>query len=129
MPAIVSVEHKGDFKKTTEFLNNITGGRYLLSVANKYGQRGVEALSSATPKETGKTASSWYYTVEIQNGSLVINWCNSNLGNNWFPIALYLQLGHGTRGGGWVEGRDYINPAMRPIFDDMAREAWREVTR
>lgn len=129
MAAIVSIEQKGDFKKTTQFLNNITGGRYLLSVADKYGKRGVEALSSATPTDTGKTAASWYYEVEIRNGSLVISWNNRNLGDNWFPIALYLQLGHATRGGGWVEGRDYINPAMQPIFDEMARDAWKEVTK
>ena len=68
-------------------------------------------------------------TVTVEDGALVISWNNHNMSQNWFPVALYLQLGHGTRGGGWVEGRDYINPAMRPIFDEMAREAWREVTK
>ena len=129
MASIVSIEQKGDFDKTTKFLNNITGGRYLLSIANKYGKKGVEALSSATPTDTGFTAASWYYTVTVEDGALVISWNNHNMSQNWFPVALYLQLGHGTRGGGWVEGRDYINPAMRPIFDEMAREAWREVTK
>ena len=128
MASIVTIEQKGDFSKTTKFLNNISGGRYLLSIAEKYGQKGVEALSSATPKDTGLTAASWYYTVESRDGTLAICWNNHNMSKNWFSVALYLQLGHGTRGGGWVEGIDYINPAMRPIFDEMAREAWREVT-
>lgn len=128
MDSIVSIEAKGDFKETTKFLNNITGGRYFVHLADKYGKRGVEALSSATPVDTGKTAASWYYETEMSDSGFVIRWNNRNLGNGWFPIALYLQLGHGTRGGGWVEGVDYINPAMRPIFEDLAREVWREVT-
>lgn len=127
MRSIVSIEQKGDFKKTTKFLNAITGGNYLLSIAKKYGQKGVEALSSATPKDTGTTAASWYYEIEMTDTTLTIHWNNRNLGNDWFPIALYLQLGHATRGGGWVEGRDYINPALKPIFDEMAKSAWQEV--
>lgn len=128
MGSIVSIEQKGDFKRTTKFLNKLSDGKYIENIANIYGKRGVEALSSATPKESGKTAASWYYTVEVQNGRLIISWNNSNLSKNWFPIALYLQLGHGTGKGGWVEGRDYINPAIQPIFDEMSRDIWREVT-
>lgn len=129
MASSIGFSTKGDLKKTSEFLNRILGGRYLLHVANKYGKKGVEALSSATPRQTGKTASSWYYEVEIKDGTVSIRWGNSNLGQGWAPIALLLQTGHATRNGGWVEGRDYINPAIQPIFDEMAKEAWSEVTK
>lgn len=128
MKPVVTIEQKGDFNRTTKFLNKLSNGAYLERIANVYGKKGVEALSSATPKDSGTTAASWYYEVQIQNGRLAIGWYNSNLSKNWFPVALYLQLGHGTRGGGWVEGRDYINPAIQPIFDEMVKDFWREVT-
>ena len=95
---------------------------------DKYGRQGVAALSSATPVDSGLTAKSWYYEIENKNGSATIKFNNSNI-QNGVPIAIILQYGHGTRNGGWVEGRDYINPAIQPIFDEIANEAWREVTK
>jgi hypothetical protein len=103
-------------------------GAVRLSDLDKYGREGVAALASATPVESGLTASSWYYKIERSNGSVSINFYNSNI-QNGVPIAVILQYGHGTGTGGWVEGRDYINPAIRPIFDKIANDAWREVTR
>ena len=97
-----------------------------IGVLDKYGREGVAALSSATPVESGKTASSWSYEIERQNGAVSIVFKNSNV-NKGVPIAIILQLGHGTGTGGWVEGRDYINPAIQPIFDKLANEAWEEV--
>lgn len=95
---------------------------------DRYGRAGVAALASATPVDTGLTASSWYYEIERANGSVTIAFHNSNI-QNGVPIAIILQYGHGTRNGGWVEGRDYIDPAVRPIFDKLANDAWREVTK
>ena len=88
----------------------------------------MSALSSATPVESGKTASSWYYEIKRQNGSISIEFLNSNI-NKGVPIAVILQFGHGTGTGGWVQGRDYINPAIQPIFDKIAEDAWKEVTK
>ena len=95
---------------------------------DKYGREGVAALASATPIESGKTASSWYYEIKNSNGSATISFYNSNV-NKGVPIAIILQYGHGTGTGGWVQGRDYINPAIQPVFDRIAEEAWREVTK
>ena len=95
---------------------------------DKFGRAGVEALSSATPVNTGKTANSWYYEIENKNGTATISFNNSTI-QNGIPIAIILQYGHGTGTGGWVQGRDYINPAIRPIFDEIAENAWREVTK
>lgn len=95
---------------------------------DRYGREGVAALSSATPVDTGKTASSWYYQIENKKGSVTISFHNSNI-QNGVPIAIILQYGHGTRNGGWVQGRDYINPAIQPIFDRIADSAWKEVTK
>ena len=92
-----------------------------------YGQRGVNALAAATPKDTGLTAASWYYEVERTDNDLAIYWKNSNT-NNGVNIAVILQYGHGTNGGGYVRGIDYINPALRPIFEEIANDVWEEVT-
>lgn len=124
---MIRFEHKGDFSKTSRFLKKAKNA-IRISELDKYGQAGVAALSSATPKDSGKTASSWYYEIERQNGSVSITFNNSNV-NNGVPIAIILQYGHGTGTGGWVEGRDYINPAIRPIFDEIANSAWKEVTK
>lgn len=123
---MISFRQQGDFSKLTSYLEKI---KKAVNVSNldKYGQQGVAALASATPKDSGKTANSWYYETKIENGSATITFCNSNV-NKGVPIAIILQYGHGTRNGGWVEGRDYINPAIRPIFDNIANEAWKEVT-
>ena len=124
---MISFTHKGDFSKTTRFLEKAKNV-VKIGELDKYGRAGVAALSSATPLDSGKTASSWYYEIKRQNGGVSINFCNSNF-NQGVPIAIILQYGHGTGTGGWVEGRDYINPAIRPIFDEIANNAWKEVTR
>ena len=124
---MVKFSHKGDFSKLTTYFVN---ARKAVTIKDleKYGREGVAALASATPVETGQTANSWYYQIERLNGSIKINFNNSNI-QNGVPIAIILQYGHGTGTGGWVEGRDYINPAIQPIFDRIAKEAWEEVTR
>lgn len=124
---MISFSHKGDFSKLTKFLERVKGAAHI-SCLDKYGQQGVSALASATPVETGRTANSWYYQVENKSGSATISFFNSNI-QNGVPIAIILQYGHGTRNGGWVQGRDYINPAIQPLFDKIANEAWREVTK
>lgn len=124
---MISFRHQGDFSKTTRFLSrakSIDPSRIL----NKYGKEGVSALASATPLESGQTAGSWYYEIEVSKGSSTITFLNSHV-NKGVPIAIILQYGHGTGTGGWVQGRDYINPAIQPVFDRIADEAWREVTK
>lgn len=124
---MISFRHKGDFSRTSKWLRKIReAGR--LGILDRYGSEGVAALASATPVDSGVTASSWYYRIERKNGSVAIVFLNSNV-NQGVPIAIILQYGHGTGTGGWVQGRDYINPAIRPIFDKAANELWREVTR
>lgn len=124
---MISFRQKGDFSKLNRFLEKAKGAAHL-SVLDKYGREGVAALSSATPVESGKTADSWFYEIERKKGSATIVFKNSNI-NNGVPIAIILQYGHGTGTGGWVEGRDYINPAIQPIFDKIANAAWEEVTK
>lgn len=124
---MITFRQKGDFSKLTRFLERAKEA-VKLGDLDKYGREGVAALSSATPIDSGKTAESWYYEIKNQNGSVSINFLNSNV-NKGVPIAVILQYGHGTRNGGWVQGRDYINPAIRPIFDEIAKSAWREVTK
>lgn len=127
MPTIIRFTHKGDFSKTTKFLGNAKRAvRY--SDLEKYAKKGVEALVSATPTDSGLTASSWGYEIVNKNGSVIINFINTNV-NDGVPIAIIIQYGHATGNGGWVEGRDYINPAIQPIFDEMVKEIWREVTK
>lgn len=120
------LEQSGEFKKTVKFLNSLTIGGYIHSVLNKYGKIGVETLRSATPLDSGKTANSWYYDVKKTSDGYEINFNNSNI-NDGVPIAIILQYGHGTNHGGYVQGRDYINPAIRDVFEKMANELWREV--
>ena len=124
---MIGFGHKGDFSKTTNFLKKAKQLN-IKRVLESYGQAGVSALASATPVETGLTASSWSYKIEQTNTSATLVFCNSNI-QNGVPIAIILQYGHGTRNGGWVEGRDYINPAIQPIFDKITESAWREVTK
>lgn len=123
---MIKISQKGDFKKATSYLEKLKGAIQLSSF-DKYGREGVNALSSATPVDSGETASSWYYKIERTKNTISITFYNSNV-NKGVPIAIILQYGHGTGTGGWVEGRDYINPAIQPIFDKMAEEAWKEVT-
>ena len=123
---MISFRQKGDFSKLNRYLERVKEA-VKLGDLDKYGREGVAALSSATPVESGKTANSWYYEIERQNGSVSISFKNSNV-NEGVPIAIILQYGHGTGTGGWVQGRDYINPAIQPIFDKIANDAWKEVT-
>ena len=124
---MISFRQKGDFSKLTGFLER---AKEIVNLGdlNKYGKEGVAALASATPVDSGSTAASWYYEITHDKGTASINFYNSNI-QNGVPIAIILQYGHGTGTGGWVEGRDYINPAIQPIFDRIANEAWKEVTR
>lgn len=124
---MITFNQKGDFSKLTRYLERVKKAAKI-STLDKYGREGVAALASATPVDSGLTASSWYYEIENQNGSAKIIFLNSHV-NKGVPIAIILQYGHGTGTGGWVQGRDYINPAIQPIFDKIAEEAWREVTK
>ena len=124
----ISFKHKGDFSKLDRYLNEVRKAVRKDTIFDKYGRAGVAALSSATPVETGLAAQSWYYEVEQSSSSVRIVFYNSDV-ENGFPVAIMLQYGHGTGTGGWVEGRDYINPAIQPIFDKIAEDAWKEVTR
>ena len=124
---MITFRQKGDFSKLNSYLERVKNV-VKLSKLDKIGREGVAALSSATPKDTGNTASSWYYEITRQNESVSITFNNSNV-NDGVPIAIILQTGHGSQNGGWVEGRDYINPAIQPIFDKIAEEAWEEVTK
>ena len=117
---------KGDFKKTEKFLNKVSKAEYFRKL-EKYAREGVKALSAATPVDTGKTAASWSYEIRQTKGSVSIYWTNSNV-NKGVPIAIILQYGHGTNNGGYVQGIDYINPALRPVFERLAEETWKEVT-
>lgn len=124
---MIKIKQKGNFEKVTSYFNR-SKEVFKPGELDKFAKRGVEALADATPKDSGETASSWYYEIENQNGKITISFLNSNINEN-VNIAIILQYGHGTRTGGWVEGRDYINPALRPIFDEIAHTAWEEVTR
>lgn len=121
---MINFKHKGDFSKLTRYLERAK--KVVHIDFNKYGKAGVTALNTTTPVDTGLTASSWYYDIKNENGKTTISFNNSNI-QNGVPIAIILQYGHGTRNGGWVEGRDYINPAIQPIFDEIANNAWKEV--
>lgn len=123
---MISFKQKGDFSKTEKFLKKSLGRNYR-SVLERYARQGVAALSAATPVDTGLTASSWNYEIIQNDSGISVEWHNSNI-NRGVNIALILQYGHGTRNGGYVVGRDYINPALRPIFDEMANAAWKEAT-
>ena len=121
----ISFKQKGDFSKLTSYLLNAKKAVHLENI-DRFGKAGVEALASATPVDSGVTAASWYYKIIRQQGKVVIRFFNSNI-QNGVPIAIILQYGHATRNGGWVEGRDYINPAIQPIFDAILEEACKEV--
>ena len=124
---MIRFRQKGDFSNLTRFLER-SKEVIKLGDLDQYGQEGVAALASATPKDSGLTASSWYYKIEHGNGTVSISFHNSHI-NDGVPIAIILQYGHGTGTGGWVQGRDYINPAVRPIFDKIVNNAWKEVNK
>lgn len=123
--SIFTFKHRGNFKKTLRFFNYISGRSYL-NVLDKYGQEGVAALSAATPVDSGETAASWTYDIERTDSVTRIAWVNTNQNQNVL-IAILIQYGHGTATGGYVEGRDFINPAIRPVFDKIADSVWKEV--
>ncbi len=123
---MISISSSGSFDRTLSFLKKAS--KYsILSILHQSGQKGVSALSAATPEESGKTATSWDYVVSAKNGIYTITWTNSDI-ENGFPVAIMLQYGYGTGTGGYVAGRDYINPAMRPIFDAISDRVWKAVT-
>lgn len=124
---MIRFRSKGDYSKATRYLERLKDVARI-SVLDKYGQEGVAALSSATPVESGKTASAWGYEITRTQGSAKITFTNSNV-NQGVPIAIILQYGHGTGTGGWVQGRDYINPAIQPVFDKIVADAWKEVAK
>lgn len=124
---MITFRQKGDFSNLTRFFERVKE-TVKKSDLDKYGRQGVAALASATPVDTGLTASSWGYTITHKGSTTTISFTNSNI-QNGVPIAVILQYGHGTRNGGYVKGRDYINPAIQPIFDAIAESAWKEVTR
>lgn len=123
---MISFRQKGDFHKVTRYLERLKE-ILRLGILDKYGKAGVEALASATPVDSGLTAASWHYEIEHTNRSAKISFYNSNV-NDGVPIAIILQYGHGTGTGGWVQGRDYINPAIQPVFDKLVDDVWGEVT-
>ena len=125
--AVIVFKQKGDFSKANRFFERVKES-VKLGDLDKYGQEGVIALAAATPKDTGFTAQSWYYEIVRDKNAVSIFFNNSHI-NKGVPIAIILQYGHGTRNGGFVQGRDYINPAVRPIFDEIANKAWEEVNR
>lgn len=123
---MISVSTSGSFKKTLAFLDRLRNGDIYKDL-DQYGRRGVDALSAATPQRTGKTASSWTYRIARSRNGVTISWNNTN-GSGRTKVAVLIQYGHGTGTGGYVSGRDYINPALRPVFDEIARDVWRKVT-
>lgn len=123
---MITISHRGNFRNTTNFLNKVNLIKYI-DIFDKYGREGVKALSSATPLDSGETRNAWAYKIKRNQNGITITWTNSHI-HKGVPIAIILQYGHATRNGGYVQGRDYINPAIRPIFDSIAKDIWREVT-
>ena len=121
---MISLTSKGDFRKTEKFMKNARTKK-LMSILKQYGEEGVAALMVATPLDTGRTASSWRYEIKVENNCIRLVFHNDNI-QNGVPIAIILQYGHGTGTGGCVQGRDYINPAIQPVFDKIANSAWKE---
>lgn len=126
MSKLITIKTSGSFNKTTKFLNYVSGGKFIENKLKKYGEKGIEELRKNTPVDTGETSSSWRYEIEHDNNHVQITWLNDHMAGN-VPVVILLQYGHATRGGGYVKGIDFINPAMKPIFDDILNEVWREV--
>lgn len=123
---MISFESSGSFERTESFLKKISNSRDIYRILEKYAREGVAALESATAIDSGLAAGSWGYKISTTKTSSSITWTNNDI-ENGFPVAIMLQYGHGTQGGGYVQGKDYINPAMRPIFNKIADEVWRVV--
>ncbi len=124
---MIKVTQTGEFNKITRYLER-SKHRLGIGIFDKYGKMGVDALTAATPVDTGKTADSWRYEIQNDANGMTLSFHNDNV-NKGVNIAIILQYGHGTGNGGWVEGRDYINPALQPIFDELADKIWKEVTK
>lgn len=124
---MIKFTHKGNFTKTYSFLDKMVNRNYVKRL-DPYARKGVEALAAATPKYTGVTASSWSYEITQEEGKVTITWTNSNLAGGKIPVVLLIQYGHATRNGGYVKGIDFINPAMKPVFDQILKDVWREVS-
>lgn len=124
---MITLKAKGDWSRTFSFFERCAENKFIKEL-DRYGKTGVEALSIATPYDSGDTASGWDYSIHRSKNRIAIHWTNSNVIDG-VPIAIILQYGHATKNGSWVEGRDYINPAIQPIFDDIANTAWKELTR
>jgi hypothetical protein len=125
-PITIQLKESGSFQKTFKFLKTMKEKAFLRNL-DAYGRKGVAALASATPVKTGLTANSWNYEIENDGENIIVRWYNTNVIKDYFNVAIMLQYGHGTGTGGWVQGRDYINPAIQPIFDKMAADMWYEV--
>jgi phosphoglycerol transferase MdoB-like AlkP superfamily enzyme len=123
---VISIESKGSFDKTEKFLSTMSKFS-VQNILDKHGQLGVYALSQNTPSDSGLTSESWKYQTEITKDYYSITWSNSNLTDDRIPVAILLQYGHSTGTGGYVQGTDYINPAIKPIFDKIAEDVWNEV--
>lgn len=124
---MISVKQKGDLKKTFDFMKR-SKKIFSAKKLEKWARRGVEELSKATPMDTGKTASSWDYVIKEHGDDVTIYFTNSNISPNGnVPVAVLLQYGHSTKNGGYVQGVDYINPALIPIFDSIVKEAWEDL--
>lgn len=130
MPKSMSIymQEKGDFKKTLSFLKSMQEKRWV-SQLDHFGEMGVKYLSEATPKDTGLTANSWHYEIVNYEDNITLRWYNTNVVKDYFNVALMLQYGHGTRNGTWVEGIDYINPAMKKVMEECSGKIWEEVTK
>ncbi len=124
---MIRLESKGDYKKAKEWVAGIKN-RKMFKNLDRFGERGVAALSSATPRDTGLTADSWQYRVIRDGERPGIEWYNTNVAANGTPVAILIQYGHGTRNGGYIQGRDFINPAIAPIFAEIIQDYWKEVT-
>ena len=125
---IIEVKERGNWNKTENFLSRLHKAQFFKHL-DLYGKLGVEALRESTPIDSGTTANSWDYEIEVGSDSATITWTNSNVENGWFNVAVALQYGHGTGTGGYVHGIDYINPAMRPVFEQIVKDIWMEVIR
>ena len=124
---LIKIKHKGNFNNAERFFNRVLKREYL-NILDNYGKMGVDALRQATPSSSGKTADSWNFGIEEGNGTVTLYWTNSNE-NQGVNIAILLIYGHGLQNGSYVQGIDFVNPAMRPIFEKIADESWKEVTR
>lgn len=125
---MIQIRCRGTYEKTEKFLKKGKNINEVRQILEKYGREGISALSAETPIDTGDTATSWYFEIEQDENSISLIFSNSNVTKTGIPIAILLQYGHGNGEGGYVRGRDFINPAIQPVFDRIAEEAWREVT-